>query len=163
MRSPVISRVLPKIPGPIVSTVYAPSENISVCSHLPLEISVFMTVISEKFLMQHHVCQGWYKNTNICISWLSSLYVQFKHSNAVGVFILFLCAFTYVYRNISHCMTNHFLQAHEYKLPRDKYFQLTNVADILNNCYSGNTLLYHHQQQQGENSYDSGMLNLLYF
>lgn len=67
LRCPGIPRVLPILLGPVTSTVYAPSENISMCSHLPLEVSVIMIVISENLLM-HHVCQGWHKNINICIS-----------------------------------------------------------------------------------------------
>lgn len=60
-------------------------------------------------------------------------------------------------------MTNYFHQAHEYAFPTDKYFQFSDGANILNSCYSGDMLLYHDQKQQGENRYDFGMLNLLYF
>lgn len=83
-----------------------------------------VTVISEKLPLQHCVCQGWYNNINIHISGLSSLYCQFKHLNDPSVLILLLCAFTYVCKNISHCMTNHCPQVPEYTFFKDKYLSI---------------------------------------
>lgn len=82
------------------------------------------TVISEKLPLQHCVCQGWYNNINTYISGLSGLYCQFKHPNESSVFILFLCAFTYAFKNISHCKTNHCLQVPEYTFSKDKYLSI---------------------------------------
>lgn len=118
-----------------------PSWDRCVLSPPTREVCVW-TVISEKLLLQHCACQGWYNNINIYISGLSSLYCQFKHPNDPSVLILLLCAFTYVCKNISHCMTNHCLQVPEYTFPKDKYLSIFSslmlqgswVAVILETC-----------------------------